>query len=74
MILEVNGNDQASDDSSAAPASVDVNIKLNKKSSLVIAEPLTYRNPSTAFLVVIMASSIARGRNHMMTTTTLPNN
>ena len=36
----------------------------------VIAEPHTYRNPSTAFLMVIMASGIARGRDCTTTTTT----
>ena len=36
----------------------------------ILAEPHTYRNPSTTFLMVIMASAIARGRDRTATTTT----
>ena len=43
------------------------------KYCILIAEHHTHRNPLTAFLMVIMGSGIASGRNRTMTTK-LPNN
>lgn len=54
MILEENGNDQAFDESSAAPASVDVDMKINKKSSLVIIKAVTGGIPEREELVKLL--------------------
>ena len=44
MILE-NDSDEAFDESSAASASVDVHMKMNKKSAMVIIKAVTGRIP-----------------------------